>query len=289
MGYTKTYQELIFADDFMFCKILNDRPELAKELLELILGIEIEELRSVEKQHESGSHYDAKSVRFDVYVKDSKSRVFDIEMQTANEGNLPLRARYYTSVMDQEMLDRGLRYDELTETYVIFICTFNIDQMRLKKRYSFENVCVEDKDYKLQDGTHKIFLCTDGKDETNISDELKDFLDYVAGKEPQTNFTKELNDAVQAAKKRGRWKDEYMYWYDHEKRIRKEEREIGEEIGRTIGGIRQTVIIKVEDGKTDAEILDYLQKHFSLTPEDAEKYYLEFRDEALQEMNPASK
>ncbi len=44
----------------------------------------------------------------------------------------------------------------------------------------------------------------------------------------------------------------------------------------------------MEEGKSGAETLVYLQKRFSLIPEDAEKYYLEFRDEALQEMNPVS-
>ncbi len=36
---TKTYEELTIADDFMFCKILQDNPDLTKELLELILDV----------------------------------------------------------------------------------------------------------------------------------------------------------------------------------------------------------------------------------------------------------
>ena len=33
----KTYEELCFTDDFMFCKILSNRLDLCQELLELIL------------------------------------------------------------------------------------------------------------------------------------------------------------------------------------------------------------------------------------------------------------
>ncbi|MBR1693101.1 MAG: hypothetical protein IJ711_10090 [Lachnospiraceae bacterium] len=32
------YQQLQFRDDFLFCKILEERPDIAQELLELILN-----------------------------------------------------------------------------------------------------------------------------------------------------------------------------------------------------------------------------------------------------------
>lgn len=40
----KLYEQLTFTDDFMFCKVMTNHPELCKELLELILGIKIQEL-----------------------------------------------------------------------------------------------------------------------------------------------------------------------------------------------------------------------------------------------------
>lgn len=40
----KLYEQLTFTDDFMFCKVMTNHPELCKELLELILGIKIREL-----------------------------------------------------------------------------------------------------------------------------------------------------------------------------------------------------------------------------------------------------
>ena len=52
---------------------------------------------------------DAKSVRFDVYTKDDK-RIFDIEIQTTNQKNLPKRARYYQSIIDMDNLSHGEKY-----------------------------------------------------------------------------------------------------------------------------------------------------------------------------------
>lgn len=39
-----SFEELTIADDFMFCKVMQNE-ELCKELLEIILGVEIEKLR----------------------------------------------------------------------------------------------------------------------------------------------------------------------------------------------------------------------------------------------------
>ena len=38
MAERKTYEELTFCDDFMFCKVLENGPDLCKALLEVILG-----------------------------------------------------------------------------------------------------------------------------------------------------------------------------------------------------------------------------------------------------------
>ena len=47
---TKRYEELTFADDFMFCRVLEDSPGLCRELLSLILDRPVGELVSVNRQ-----------------------------------------------------------------------------------------------------------------------------------------------------------------------------------------------------------------------------------------------
>ena len=46
----KKYEELTFHDDFMFCRILEDKPALCRELLELILDHKVGELTGVNPQ-----------------------------------------------------------------------------------------------------------------------------------------------------------------------------------------------------------------------------------------------
>lgn len=37
----KKYEELTFTDDFMFCKVMQNNPDLCKHLIELIIGKKI--------------------------------------------------------------------------------------------------------------------------------------------------------------------------------------------------------------------------------------------------------
>jgi len=57
--------------------------------------------------------------------------------------------------------------------------------------------------------THRIFLCTEGNDE-EIGDEVRNFLDYVAGRGIKSDFIKELDEAVQKVKDSKEWRLSYM-------------------------------------------------------------------------------
>lgn len=66
-----------------------------------------------------------------------------------------------------------------------------------------------DKTIALGDETTKIFLNTAGT-KRDVSRELKEFLNYVAGKKSQDSFVMKLDDAVKRAKKNREWRHEYM-------------------------------------------------------------------------------
>ena len=69
----KKYEELTFNDDFMFCRILEEKPALCRELLELVLDHKVGELVSVNPQKPIEITANGKGVRFDVYAKGSDS------------------------------------------------------------------------------------------------------------------------------------------------------------------------------------------------------------------------
>ena len=47
----KNYKDLTFTNNFMFCKILENNPDLCKELTETILDVKIREIVKLDQQH----------------------------------------------------------------------------------------------------------------------------------------------------------------------------------------------------------------------------------------------
>ena len=204
----KSYEDLSLADDFMFGKIMACREELCRELLELVLGIRIARIRYIEPQKDVQITADGKGVRFDVYADDDNQTVYDMEMQAVPRNNLPKRSRYYGSMMDLNMIEHGVDYKELRQSYVIFICKFNPFGGE-RHFYTFENTCKEEQELPLGDGTAKIFLCTKGQSD-DISGELAAFLEYLTDGTAASAFTKRLDAAVCDARRNKDWRIQYM-------------------------------------------------------------------------------
>lgn len=194
----KTLQELTIKDNFMFVAVMTD-PENAKGMLELILDVEIDH---VEVCYEKSIIFnpECKGIRLDVYIKDDKGTHFDVEMQVANE-KLLRRSRYYHSQIDMDLLSTGMKYEELPEAYVIFICDY--DPIGLGKyKYTRKQIFEEDDSYEYDDGSHTIFLSTKGTNDDEVPEALVHFLKYVgaecgeADKDYSDVFVKRLQKSV---------------------------------------------------------------------------------------------
>ena len=122
----------------------------------MLLHIKISRLKKPEAERTMQETLDSKSVRFDVYTSDSK-RIFDIEIQTTNNKNLPKRARYYQSVIDLDNLSKGTKYSKLKDSYVIFLC-LEPPFRKVKPVYFFENLCRDNPEIKLNDRAYKVFF-----------------------------------------------------------------------------------------------------------------------------------
>ena len=203
----KKYEELDITDPFIFAKVMSEK-ELCKPLLENILNIKIRDIVYVDYEETIQMTVKSKGIRLDIYVEDDNNTVFNLEMQTTTYKELPKRSRYYQGIIDLNMIEKGESYDILKESYVIFICTFDFLE-KGRSVYEFENVCLEDSEIKLNDGTHKIFLNTKG-DKSDINEELKSLLEYFDGSEPESELTRRIDRKVIAARKNERWRREYM-------------------------------------------------------------------------------
>lgn len=233
--YELIWQNLTITDDFIFGKIMQDS-ELCMELLRRIFPqYDIERIEYIKVQEVIRPDREAKGIQMDVFIKDNKNVAFCVEMQTRNVDNLPKRSRYYQSLVDLELLDRGQAYDELARSYVIFICPKDLFHQG-HYLYEFRNYCTQDRQIELGDEAAKIFLNANGT-RGDIHPPLKEFLDYVAGKEPEepSEFIVKLKTALHDAKQNREWRREHMILYFRDQDIRADALKEGIDIGRQEG------------------------------------------------------
>ncbi|MCM1225470.1 MAG: Rpn family recombination-promoting nuclease/putative transposase [Lachnospiraceae bacterium] len=262
IDYGKKWENLGISNDFIFGKVMQDA-ELCKGLLQRILpNLEIDHIEYPQAQKSIRPDVDAKSIRIDVYVHDGKGTVYSIEMQAADTRELPKRTRYYQSMIDLQMIDKGQHYKQLKPCYIIFICPFDLFGQG-RHIYTFENICREDNHIFLQDGTAKIFLNAQSSRD-DVSRELRAFLDYVMGQKSEDAFVKKLEEAVNAAKQNREWRREYMTLLMRDI----ENVEKGIEKGEIYGAIS----VYREIGLPDYEISQRIQKKYGLTKDEADSY-----------------
>ncbi len=78
-------------------------------------------ITSCETQKDMKRLAGARSVCLDAYAADSAGKQYDLEIQRQDKGADPHRARYHSSVLDIENLRAGQEFQELPDTYTIFI------------------------------------------------------------------------------------------------------------------------------------------------------------------------
>ena len=264
MSNGKKLQDLTIRDNFMFVAVMTQE-ENCKRLLEMVLNIEIERIEvSYEKSFIYNPEY--KGVRLDVYAKDENNTRYDVEMQVVKE-HLGKRVRYYHSQMDMDLLLSGHTYEELPQTYVIFICNF--DPFGEKKYcYTFENRCLEKPDLTMGDETKSIFLNAQGEDEGSVPGEMEAFLKFIREDTPATDtssedkFVRQLQGSIRSIKRSREMGQRYMLIedlirYEAKKEAKKVEaiaeargEARGEAIGEARGELkakRQSVLELLED------------------------------------------
>lgn len=265
----KSYEELEFTDDFMFCKILEKRTDLCKELLEIILGKKIKRV-VVNKQKTIDVVYTAKSIRFDVYVEEAGNTVYDIEMQTDVQKFVAKRSRYYQGMIDLNLIEKGEKYTKLKTSYIIFICMFD-PFGKGKHIYTFENRCIEDLDIGLGDETTKIFLNPYGT-EDDVSMEMDEFLKYVDGQKSNSRFTSAIQNEVNKARTNQEWRVEYMTLHMRDM----ENQEIGE--ARKLVLVVGNVSKKLGDVQAVCDFLDVTIQDYEEAKELLKNYGEQFWD-----------
>ncbi len=212
VDYHDKFQKLNLSDDFLFGKVMQDE-EILKILLEKVLGFAIKKVVLVQPQRVIEIDPEAHGIRLDVYADDEVGSRYAVEMQQENKYNVPKRSRYYLSMMDLDLLEKGVQYNELKHSFVVFLCLF--DPFRHKRqKYTFERKCIEEDDLFLGDETSVVVL-TD-VDERGGDEDIRKFFRYVVSSTAamaeslDNDFVNRIHERVVEVKNNSALEVEYM-------------------------------------------------------------------------------
>ena len=194
------YEDLTIQDDFMFKKVMQCK-RICMRLISEIMQVEVRDITYLETEKTIEAYFEGRGIRLDVLVADDKGTHYNIEMQVRNtigkstgKALLPKRTRYYQGSIDTDMLQKGQNFDELPPLVLIFICAFDLfDQERYL--YEFKSRCTEDHELVLDNEVTVMFLNALGH-RGNVSQLVKNFLQYVNDHVPKDDFTNEVEDEV---------------------------------------------------------------------------------------------
>lgn len=159
-------------DDFMRC-LFKDNVPLAELVLRIITDKQDLIITDCRTQKDMKRLAGARSICLDAYGTDSENKKYDLEIQRAEKGALPHRARYHSSVMDIENLDAGQEFEELPDTYTIFITEkdfygkgepiYVVERINLTTGKNFE------------DGEHILYVNGEYREESELGKLMHDF------------------------------------------------------------------------------------------------------------------
>lgn len=205
---SEKWEDLGLSNNFIFQKVMLNE-ELCKKILSEIMGKEIVRIDYSAYEKTIEMRDDAKGIRLDVYIKDQENVVYNVEIQNSNKDSLPKRSRYYHDLIDLDFIEKGEQYETLNNSFVIFICTFDLFGKDYYK-YTFTHKCTEVEGLELEDGATTIFMNVGGH-LGNISEDCKAFLDSVRGRFTNNEFSAILKKEVIRVKQSKKWRREYMF------------------------------------------------------------------------------
>jgi len=170
--YLKNIKRFVLMDDTFMRKVFEDK-ECAELLLRIILNRDDLTVESVDSQ-QYVNNLQGRSVQLDIYAVDKNNRHYNIEVQRDDDGAVPERARYNSSLMDANLTHKGDNYTDLPETYVIFI-TENDVLKGGKPLYTIDRKITELDNKFFGDRSHIIYVNGEYRDSTALGKLMQDF------------------------------------------------------------------------------------------------------------------
>ena len=174
----KSLQDLNLVDRFLFDQVM-EAPEAYQTTINILLENKAVLLEKVQTEKELRISPKLRAVRLDVVSMDTVGTVYYTEMQKKNTGNLIRRSRYYQGQLDVSLMEPGsVDFNLLNDTCLILITPFDLFGRGLY-RYTFNGVCEECPDLRINDGAIRVFINTKGTNRSAFTQEFLDFMEYL--------------------------------------------------------------------------------------------------------------
>ncbi|MEJ8773040.1 hypothetical protein [Blautia sp. HCN-1074] len=183
--------------------------KFTRKILKLLFNRDFRNLKVIAQKSYRGLNTDLRGARLDVYVECDDSAeidasedasIYDLEPDKNDKAKyiaaFPQRIRFYHAIIDSRSLKSGEDFGKLKRVYVIFICNydpFSYDRVK----YTIRNMCVEEPEMPYDDGAQTTVLYTKGTKDDDISEELRQFLNYMEN----TTQTNAVNDTLKDIQK----------------------------------------------------------------------------------------
>ena len=159
-------------DDDFLTKCFEGSTECIQLVLQIVLEIPDLEIVDVRTQV-FVENLLKRSVRLDVLATDSAGKKINVEIQRADRGAGRKRARYNSSMMDANLLQKGEDFDALPETYVVFITAHDVIGEG-QPLYQIERY-ITSSGKKFDDGSHILYVNGEYRAETPLGKLMHDF------------------------------------------------------------------------------------------------------------------
>lgn len=259
-------------DNFLFNEVMSDPKDgevLCRIILESVLKRKVGRLTFTLQRFIPGISDIAHGVRLDAYINEESNSndpanicVYDIEpdRKISKRTVLPRRCRYYSDLLDVQLLNTGTDYERLPELVIIFILDFDpFGENALY--YEAGTVLKTHPEVDYDDGIRRIYLYTGGmlSEEAGAEEiRLQKLLRYI-GSSTEANITddatRKLDSIVKHAKHKKdigvRYMKNWEMLNDARKEGREEGRKEGREEGREEGRKEERIKTEIERKRAD--------------------------------------
>ena len=248
----------------VFMRNVFKKQECTEYVLQVIMGRK--DLKVLDQVLQKDyKNLQGRSAILDCVVRDADGKQFDVEIQQDTEGASPKRARYHSGLMDMNTLDAGQDFDELPETYLIFITRDDVLGHDLPIYHIKRKIEEVQEDFK--DEAYIMYVNSRRQDDTELGQLMQDF----HCKNAEDIHSEVLAQRVHELKENQEGVDFMSREMDE---IYNDGVKYGEELGRTQGvaegemkKAKETALTLADRGMSVSDIADIVKVNVKLVQE----------------------